>query len=229
VGWHPAAGKGTDRRARLDRAESLARRPTGRAGMRHRLALGLIAALAARRVWRTRRRCPSAGAGCPFGYHPAERGTGVLPRHPAARSPSQPHQAAYARWRQAEALLITNKASKLTASVLRQAHQAASRLDARPLQHEIERLARRACIDLQTPSPKPSPAEASPPAAQLGLTPREQEVLQHLVGGRTNRQIARALFISEKTASVHVFNIMSKLGAANRSEAAAIAHRLRLV
>jgi DNA-binding NarL/FixJ family response regulator len=151
---------------------------------------------------------------------------------PATRPPdppSQPHQAAYARWRQAEALLITNKASKLTASVLRQAHQAASRLDARPLQHEIERPARRVRIDLQTPSPKPSPAEASPPAAQLGLTPREQEVLQHLVEGRTNRQIARALFISEKTASVHVSNIMSKLGAANRSEAAAIAHRLRLV
>jgi DNA-binding NarL/FixJ family response regulator len=49
------------------------------------------------------------------------------------------------------------------------------------------------------------------------------------VEGRTNRQIARALFISEKTASVHVSNIMSKLGAANRSEASAIAHRLRLL
>jgi DNA-binding NarL/FixJ family response regulator len=49
------------------------------------------------------------------------------------------------------------------------------------------------------------------------------------VEGRTNRQIARALFISEKTASVHVSNIMSKLGAANRSEAAAIAHRRRMV
>ena len=54
-------------------------------------------------------------------------------------------------------------------------------------------------------------------------------MLRHLVEGRTNRQIARSLFISEKTASVHVSNIMSKLGAANRSEAAAIAHRLRLL
>jgi DNA-binding NarL/FixJ family response regulator len=71
---------------------------------------------------------------------------------------------------------------------------------------------------------------ATPSAAtRHGLTAREQEVLQHLVEGRTNRQIARALFISEKTASVHVSNIMSKLGAANRSEAAAIAHRLRLL
>jgi DNA-binding NarL/FixJ family response regulator len=74
----------------------------------------------------------------------------------------------------------------------------------------------------------PRVAEASP-AARLGLTPREQEVLQHLVEGRTNRQIARTLFISEKTASVHVSNIMSKLAAANRSEAAAIAHRLHLL
>jgi DNA-binding NarL/FixJ family response regulator len=64
---------------------------------------------------------------------------------------------------------------------------------------------------------------------RLGLTPREQEVLRHLVEGRTNRQIARALFISEKTASVHVSNIMGKLGAASRAEAAAIAHRLWLV
>jgi DNA-binding CsgD family transcriptional regulator/tetratricopeptide (TPR) repeat protein len=139
----------------------------------------------------------------------------------------RPYEAAYARWRQAEALL-TNKAPKPAASVLRQAHQAASELGARPLRHEIERLARRARIDLQTPSPKPGEAEASP-AARLGLTPREQEVLRHLVEGRTNRQIARALFISEKTASVHVSNIMGKLGAASRAEAAAIAHRLRLV
>jgi DNA-binding CsgD family transcriptional regulator/tetratricopeptide (TPR) repeat protein len=140
----------------------------------------------------------------------------------------RPYEAAYARWRQAEALL-TSKAPKPAARVLRQAHQAASELGARPLRHEIERLARRARIDLQTPSPKPCAAAAQSPTARLGLTPREQEVLRHLVEGRTNRQIARALFISEKTASVHVSNIMGKFGAANRSEAAAIAHRLRLL
>jgi predicted ATPase/DNA-binding CsgD family transcriptional regulator len=140
----------------------------------------------------------------------------------------RPYEAAYARWRQAEALL-TRRAPKAAASVLRQAHQAASDLGARPLRHEIERLAQRARIDLRTPSAKPGAAEAPSPAARLGLTPREQEVLQHLVEGRTNRQIARALFISEKTASVHVSHIMGKLGAANRAEAAAIAHRLRLL
>ena len=140
---------------------------------------------------------------------------------------SQPYEAAYAHWRQAEALLST-KAPKPAARVLRQAHQAASDLDAQPLRHEIERLAQRGRIDLQSSAPKAAAAEAPSPAARLGLTPREQEVLQHLVEGRTDRQIARALFISEKTASVHVSNIMSKLGAANRAEAAAIAHRLRL-
>jgi len=63
---------------------------------------------------------------------------------------------------------------------------------------------------------------------ELGLTPREREVLALVADGRTNRQIAEALFISAKTASVHVSNILAKLGVANRAEAAAVAHRLHL-
>jgi DNA-binding CsgD family transcriptional regulator/tetratricopeptide (TPR) repeat protein len=141
---------------------------------------------------------------------------------------SRPYEVAYARWRQAEALLAT-KAPKAAASVLRQAHEATIHLGEQPLRQEIERLARRARIDLTPPTAIVSKAAPRSAATQHGLTPREQEVLQHLVEGRTNRQIARALFISEKTASVHVSNIMSKLGATNRSEAAAIAHRLHLL
>jgi predicted ATPase/DNA-binding CsgD family transcriptional regulator len=141
---------------------------------------------------------------------------------------SRPYEVAYARWRQAEALL-TRKASKAAADVLRQAYDIAGRLDARPLRHEIERLARQARIDLRPPNATVDTTTRLSAATQHGLTPREQEVLEHLLEGRTNRQIARALFISEKTASVHVSNIMSKLGAANRSEAAAIAHRLHLL
>jgi DNA-binding CsgD family transcriptional regulator/tetratricopeptide (TPR) repeat protein len=141
---------------------------------------------------------------------------------------SRPYEAAYARWRQAEALLAS-KTPKPAATVLRHAHQTASELGAGPLQREIERLAQRARIDLTPPSTTVNRAATSAAATRHGLTPREQEVLQHLVEGRTNRQIARALFISEKTASVHVSNIMSKLEAANRLEAAAIAHRLRLL
>jgi predicted ATPase/DNA-binding CsgD family transcriptional regulator len=141
---------------------------------------------------------------------------------------SRPYEAAYARWRQAEALLAA-KAPKTAASTLRQAHHATIQLGEKPIRQEIERLAQRARIDLTPPTATVNKAATPPAATRHGLTAREQEVLQHLVEGRTNRQIARALFISEKTASVHVSNIMSKLGAANRSEAAAIAHRLRLL
>jgi DNA-binding NarL/FixJ family response regulator len=64
-------------------------------------------------------------------------------------------------------------------------------------------------------------AEPASAAAALNLTPREAEVLALLVAGRTNRQIARALFISEKTASVHVTNLLRKLGVADRYDAGA--------
>jgi len=62
----------------------------------------------------------------------------------------------------------------------------------------------------------------------LGLTRRETEVLVLLTEGRTNRQVGRALFITEKTASVHVSRILAKLGVTGRGDAAAIAHRLGL-
>jgi DNA-binding CsgD family transcriptional regulator len=66
------------------------------------------------------------------------------------------------------------------------------------------------------------------PAASLGLTRREVEGLVLVAEGRINRQIGQALFITPKTASVHVSRILAKLGAAGRGEAAAIAHRLGL-
>ncbi|NVI90343.1 response regulator transcription factor, partial [Actinomadura sp. BRA 177] len=65
-------------------------------------------------------------------------------------------------------------------------------------------------------------------SAPLGLTPREFEVLRLVAEGRSNRDIAEALFISVKTASVHVSNILGKLDVASRGEAAATAHRLAL-
>jgi len=71
-------------------------------------------------------------------------------------------------------------------------------------------------------------AQSAAPGHGLGLTPREREVLALVAEGRTNRQIAEALFISDKTASVHVSNILAKLGVANRAEAAAAVHRLGL-
>jgi DNA-binding NarL/FixJ family response regulator len=62
-----------------------------------------------------------------------------------------------------------------------------------------------------------------------GLTRRELEVLRLLAGGHSNRDIATALTISLSTAAKHVNAILTKTGAANRTQAAAYAHRLRLV
>jgi DNA-binding NarL/FixJ family response regulator len=105
---------------------------------------------------------------------------------------------------------------------------AAGRLGAGWLEREATALARRSRLDLD-PDVRPDPPSAAPsPAQRLGLTPREQEVLALVADGRTNRQIARSLFISDKTASVHVSRILAKLGVANRAEAGAVAHRLHL-
>jgi ATP/maltotriose-dependent transcriptional regulator MalT len=111
---------------------------------------------------------------------------------------SQPYPAAYARWRQAEALLARRGSRAEATSALRPAHQTADRLAAAPLRREVEDLARRARIDLAGPraGTEPAPARA---AAPFGLTPREREVLALLADGRTNSQIALALFISVKT------------------------------
>jgi DNA-binding NarL/FixJ family response regulator len=69
----------------------------------------------------------------------------------------------------------------------------------------------------------------STPTPLAGLTSRELEVLQLVAAGRSNGEIGTALFISTKTASVHVSNILAKLGVSGRGEAAALAHRLGLV
>jgi DNA-binding NarL/FixJ family response regulator len=102
----------------------------------------------------------------------------------------------------------------------------AAHLDARPLADAVARLAQRARLTL-TRAPHEALAPADP-AAALGLTSRERDVLRLVSAGRTNRQIAEELFISPKTASVHVSNILSKLGVSGRGEAAAVAHRLGL-
>jgi DNA-binding CsgD family transcriptional regulator/tetratricopeptide (TPR) repeat protein len=140
----------------------------------------------------------------------------------------QPHRVAYAGFRQAEALLASGDRES-AAVVLGRAAEVTGRLGARPLDTEIRALARRARLDLAPHVGAPAVATgASTPAEQLGLTPREAEVLALVAAGRSNRQIAQALFISPKTVSVHVSNILAKLGVAGRVEAAAIAHRLGL-
>jgi DNA-binding CsgD family transcriptional regulator/tetratricopeptide (TPR) repeat protein len=140
----------------------------------------------------------------------------------------QPYRVAYAWFRQAEALLTAGDRDT-AAEALGRAADITGRLGARPLDTEVKALARRARLDLTPPAGATAPATGAPaPAAQLGLTPREVEVLALVAAGRSNRQIAQTLFISPKTASVHVSNILAKLGVSTRVEAAAIAHRLGL-
>jgi DNA-binding CsgD family transcriptional regulator len=144
---------------------------------------------------------------------------------PAVRA--DPYLTAVGRWRLAEAMLAKRDARSLAGDQLRAAHRAAVDLRAEPLRAEIESLASRARIDLVEAAA--APAEAPSAAAQLGLSERELEVLALVAQGRTNRQIADELFITEKTAGHHVSNILGKLGVANRLEAAAIAHRAGLI
>lgn len=148
----------------------------------------------------------------------------------AADGLQHPHDAAYARFRQAEALLLARGSRAAAQASAVEAHQVASTLGAVPLQREIEGLARRSRLDL-APAVASGRAPATAPIGRVPfrLTRREQDVLERLTLGRTNREIATDLFISEKTASVHVSNIKSKLGANGRAEIAAIAVRLGLV
>ena len=123
------------------------------------------------------------------------------------------------QWRLAEALAAAGDREQATAAA-RAAYATATRLAAVPLQAALEALARRGRLDLGVGLPAQR--------TLAGLTPRELEVLGLLVEGRSNRQIAEELFISGKTASVHVTNLLSKLGVHSRLEAAAMARRLGL-
>jgi DNA-binding CsgD family transcriptional regulator/tetratricopeptide (TPR) repeat protein len=129
-----------------------------------------------------------------------------------------PSPAAYARWRRAEATLAAGRRTDAL-PLWREAHAAATALGAGALVHAIEAAARRSAVSL---------TEEPDDSAPYGLTARELEVLMLVAAGRTNRQIGAALFISEKTASVHVSHILAKLDASTRTQAAAVASRLGL-
>jgi DNA-binding CsgD family transcriptional regulator/tetratricopeptide (TPR) repeat protein len=135
----------------------------------------------------------------------------------------RPYPAAYARWREAE-LLIVERDPHAPGAVQR-AHAAAAALGATALDREIVALARRVRVDLDAARAVPPPP---PRANPFNLTDRELQVLRLLTRGLRNREIGEELYMSTSTASVHVSNILSKLGAKNRVEAAAIAHRLHL-
>jgi DNA-binding CsgD family transcriptional regulator len=124
--------------------------------------------------------------------------------------------------REAEAAAIAGSADR-AASSLRRAHTIASELDAAPLLAELDAVSRRTRISVEAPTRVTLDKDS---AQRLGLTTREIEVLTLVTAGRTNRQIGDELFVSAKTASVHVSNILRKLGVNSRVDAAAVAQRL---
>jgi DNA-binding CsgD family transcriptional regulator/tetratricopeptide (TPR) repeat protein len=139
------------------------------------------------------------------------------------------YETARARWRLAAALAEAGRRDEAQQELLL-AIETADRIGARPLRSALADLARRARLaDRPVPAAaagrdggQPAGAAARDPLA--GLTSREVEVLRLLVAGMSNKEIGAELFIATKTASVHVSNILAKLGASSRTEAAAIAH-----
>ena len=129
--------------------------------------------------------------------------------------------AIYARFRVAGADLAVGDRDAAEEAA-RDAYAMATAVGFVPIAQRIEVLARDEHLDLGAPIAPTSEAE------RAGLTARELEVLTLVSVGRTNRQIGEELFISTKTASVHVSNILAKLQVANRGEAAAAARRLGL-
>ncbi|OKI98346.1 hypothetical protein AMK10_06005 [Streptomyces sp. CB02058] len=148
----------------------------------------------------------------------------------------RPYELAQIRVRWAESILAATGERTPAAGLLREAHAVAARLGARPLAESIELLAGRARIALAGPGdeaadeeePSAEPGPAVDVIESFGLTSREQEVHRLVAAGYTNRRIAEELYISPKTASVHVSNILAKLSVSSRGEAAALAHRFRL-
>jgi ATP/maltotriose-dependent transcriptional regulator MalT len=141
----------------------------------------------------------------------------------------RPYYAAIMRWREAEAAVEAGERAEAEEPA-QAALQTARRLGAAWLAADVDGLARRARLQLAGAERQ---VEESEPAADqgespFGLTPRELQVLALIAEGATNRQIGASLFMAEKTASVHVSRILGKLGVRSRTQAAAVAHRLRL-
>jgi DNA-binding CsgD family transcriptional regulator/tetratricopeptide (TPR) repeat protein len=147
---------------------------------------------------------------------------------------ARPFQRAVALWRATEAHIDAGDRSAAS-DTARDALEVAGRLGARWLVGELTTLAQRARLGLGAAAGAgaggargANGAEADGEADPFGLTARERQVLALLAEGATNRQIGAALYMAEKTASVHVSRILAKLGVRSRTQAAAVAHRLHL-
>jgi DNA-binding CsgD family transcriptional regulator len=138
----------------------------------------------------------------------------------------QPYREAYARLREAGAALRAGRREQ-AARALAACESLAGQLPSPPLLTLAGELARRGRLAGPGGPPRP-PDGATAARARFDLTDREADVLALLVKGDSNRQIARALFISDRTVAVHVSRILDKLGVRNRTEAATLGARLGL-
>jgi DNA-binding CsgD family transcriptional regulator len=152
----------------------------------------------------------------------------------AWRAIDVPYPALVATWRQAECLAESGD-REAAAAAANQALEGAVALGSTWLEHEVRGLGERARLGLAGAvhgDGAGQDAQAVEPEAAVedpfGLTERERQVLSLLAEGATNRQIGAALYMAEKTASVHVSRILAKLDVHGRTEAAAVAHRLHL-
>jgi DNA-binding CsgD family transcriptional regulator/tetratricopeptide (TPR) repeat protein len=140
---------------------------------------------------------------------------------------------AYADLRLAEAVVLAPGGRSEAASLVRDGIRAAAAGGYRALEADLRLLARRARLVIDAPADGQDDAAREPgpeaPAPPLGLTEREVEVLRLVAAGLTNREIGERLYISPKTASVHVSAILGKLGVDGRLEAALVAQQLGLV
>jgi len=140
----------------------------------------------------------------------------------------RPYCAATMRARQAEALVEAGDREH-AAEVVAAALAVAEQLGAGWLGGELNGLAARGRLEgVGARADGGSADGAGGSETPFGLTPRELQVLTLIAEGATNRQIGAALYMAEKTASVHVSRILSKLGVSSRTQAAAVAHRLHL-
>jgi DNA-binding CsgD family transcriptional regulator len=140
----------------------------------------------------------------------------------AWRLAGTPYREAYARLREAEAAVRAGRHDQ-AARALDACQALAGTLGAVPLLTLASELARRARLTV-----RPATDRLAAIDARFDLTGRQQEVLALLARGNSNRQIARALFISERTVAVHVSRILDKLGVRNRTEATIACARLGL-
>jgi DNA-binding NarL/FixJ family response regulator len=131
----------------------------------------------------------------------------------------RPYDAAEARWYEAEAHVAAGD-REAAGRAVGVALETAERLGAAWLAREARGLAARARLEVAA-AESPAAVDSEP----FGLTARERQVLELLAAGATNRQIGETLYMAEKTASVHVSRILSKLDVRSRTEAAAVAHR----